>query len=98
MRGCCDESCDDACKNCTRGCKALVTLSERTSIAHHDASPTCTWPRAPNGLSNEHFVFGPHYLALFGELIVRWTRGGDDTTLTLHDTATAGMTHCTLRM
>ena len=35
----------------------------RASIAaHHDCFSTCTWPRAPNGLSNEHLVFGPSYL------------------------------------
>ena len=26
------------------GCKVLVTLNYRTSVAHHDWFSTCTWP------------------------------------------------------
>ena len=43
------------------------------SIAHHESFSTSTWPRAPNGLSNEHLVFGPYYL---GSLLFAGHRGG----------------------
>ena len=43
MRGCCVVCCRSGVQNCKAGCEGVVSLNDRTSIAHHDGFSTGTW-------------------------------------------------------